>query len=91
LNANLGYRFCLVILLFQLGQKVVPYTKFKIYCRRNYKGFYPKLSRPLEKRQTTSVGSRTQVENHCYKRIAVFDQVYLWSSQLSFQDFSLFE
>jgi len=30
LNEEVGYRFCQVILLFWLQQKVVPYTKYKI-------------------------------------------------------------
>jgi len=34
--------------------KVVPYMKYKIY---NYENFYQKLLRPLEKRQTTPMGS----------------------------------
>jgi len=30
LNEKVGYHFCQVILLFELRQKVVPYTKYEI-------------------------------------------------------------
>jgi len=49
LNEKAGFHFCQGIILFRLRQKVVPYTKDKIYCRRNYEYFYQKLSRPQKK------------------------------------------
>ena len=33
--------------------------------------FYQKLSRLLEKRQTIPTGSRSPVENHCFKQICL--------------------
>jgi len=52
------------------GYAVSGYDKKWFYIQNiisgsNYEYFYQKLSRPLEKWQTTPTGIVTQVENHC--------------------------
>jgi len=53
LNEKVGYHFCQVILLFELRQKVVPYTKYCMKSRSNYEYFYQKLSLPPENDKRT--------------------------------------